>query len=362
MQRSVFLSPLFLVFLAIVPGSLSAQSQSAQDQMDHMNMQRKGCEFSLAGTWQSSTNGKLNANRIRFRSDGQSDSRSQGMMSELARRNSPHGTVWEPIHKSKYKIDDPTMPKTVILTPVDSTGQALLSETLDIKTFDTGLFVTIPDGASDGPATRWTRLDPYRYFVVFASGKGDTGFGAAGFAMLIKTDGVHTETNAFGVYPVVNPLERHPIIGVIPKSIRKQFDREPVGDTGSMLRLQVTAGPYNRALEVMKTWERRADENTLLYTVPYLNNAVYLNQLASSLNQTGVLTWQGGTTCTETIKLQKLTWGLKDPIMTKHNLTQTPYYLFKTLRQMNDSLHLDDARFQKALAGEQSSPVVISSR
>jgi len=69
----------------------------------------------------------------------------------------------------------------------------------------------------------------------------------------------------------------------------------------------------------MKTWERRADENTLLYTTAYLNNAVYLNQLVSSLNEIGVLTWKGGTPCSETIKLQKLTWLLDDPIMTKHN-------------------------------------------
>ncbi|MGA3351430.1 MAG: hypothetical protein ABSC33_20570 [Candidatus Sulfotelmatobacter sp.] len=129
-----------------------------------------------------------------------------------------------------------------------------------------------------------------------------------------------------------------------------------------MLRLQVTAGPYYRALEVLKSWERRSDENSMLYAIPYLNNAVYLNQLVSSLNETGVLTWEGGTLCTETIKLQKLTWSLDDQIMSKHNLTQTPYYLFKTLRQLNNSLHLNDSQFHLALAGEQSVPVVISSR
>ena len=180
--------------------------------------------------------------------------------------------------------------------------------------------------------------------------------------MLIKTDGVNTQTDAFGTYPVVTPRQRYPLIGVIPGEIRTQFDNEPTGDSGALLRLEVTAGPYNRALEVMKTWERRADENTLLYTTAYLNNAVYLNQLVSSLNETGVLTWKGGTPCSDTIKLQKLTWLLDDPIMTKHNLTQTPYYLFKTLREMNSPLHLNDSKFHMALAGDQSSTVAISSR
>jgi hypothetical protein len=66
--------------------------------------------------------------------------------------------------------------------------------------------------------------------------------------------------------------------------------------------------------------------------------------------------------CTETIKLQKLTWSLSDPIMTKHNMTQTPYYLFKTLRQLNSSLNLNDSQFHAALAGDQSAVVAISSR
>jgi hypothetical protein len=100
----------------------------------------------------------------------------------------------------------------------------------------------------------------------------------------------------------------------------------------------------------------------LLYPHPYLNNAVYLNQLTSSLNETGVLNWEGGTPCTETIKLQKLTWLLSDPIMTKHNLSQTPYYLFKTLRELNNSLHLNDNQFQNALTGDRSATVAISSR
>jgi hypothetical protein len=95
------------------------------------------------------------------------------------------------------------------------------------------------------------------------------------------------------------------------------------------------------------------EENQTLYpTVPYLDNAVYLNQLVSSLNETGVLQWEGGKPCSETIQLQKLTWLLTDPIMSKHNLPQTPYYFFKTLRQLNPSLHLSDSQFHAALAGD----------
>ncbi len=342
MKRFALRFSLVFVFLISFPIAFVGQEQESV------------CQFNIAGTWQLSADGQMNPTRQRFGSDG--------VITELARKNSDDGSAWQASRKSTYKLDDPKSPKTMIVTPIDKSGQSTASATLQIKTFDDGFFVTVPDGGAGAALTRWTRVDPQRYFVVLAAGKGDPGFGAAGFAMLVKTDGVHTTRDAFGVYPVVNPVERHPILGVIPANVREQFDSEPMGDSGSMLRLEVTAGPYYRALEVLKTWERRADENTLLYTVPYLNNAVYLNQFVSSLNETGVLTWKGGAPCTETIKLQKLTWQLNDPIMTKHNLTQTPYYLFKTLRQLNSSLHLNDSKFHAALAGDQSAAVVISSR
>jgi hypothetical protein len=340
MKRLAF--PFSFVLLVVFPGVLLGQ------------VEQKACEFNILGTWRSSTDGQISPTRQRFGSNG--------VVTELARSSSNQGPEWQARSKSTYKLDDPKAPKAVSLTPINNGGRASVGSTLQIKTFDDGLFVTAVGGNAGAALIRWTRVDPERYFVVLAAGKGDPGFGAAGFAMLIKTDGMHTQRHAFGVYPVVNPLERHPVLGIIPANLRKQFEREPTGDTGAMLRLEVTAGPYNRALEVLKTWERRAEENTLLYAVPYLNNAVYLNQLASSLNETGVLEWRGGTPCTETIKLQKLTWQLDDPIMTKHNLTQTPYYFFKTLRQLNNSLHLDDKTFRAALAGDRSAAVLISSR
>jgi len=342
MKRFAFVSSSVLAFLGLFSSALVGQEQ------------QKACQFKITGTWQSSTDGQKNPTRQRFGSNG--------VVTELSRNSSDKGSEWQVRGNSTYRLDDPKTPKAIILTPIDKSGRFSGDTTLQIKTFDDGLFVTAQGGNPGSALTRWTRVDPQRYFVVFAAGKGDPGFGAAGFAILIKTDGVHTQRDAFGVYPVVNPLERHPILGVIPAKIRRQFDTEPAGDSGAMLRLEVTAGPYNRALEVLKTWERRSEENTLLYTAPYLNNAVYLNQLASSLNETGVLTWRGGTPCTETIKLQKLTWLLSDPIMTKHNMTQTPYYLFKTLRQLNSSLHLNDSQFHVALAGDQSATVAISSR
>jgi hypothetical protein len=342
MKRLIFVLSLGLISVGLFPRTLVGQDQT------------NACQLNIAGTWESSTDGQSSTTRQRFSSSG--------VVTELSRNSSSKDSEWHATGKATYKLDDPKTPKALIVSPLDKKGQFSADATLPIKTFDDGLFVTAASGSTGATLTRWTRVDPYRYFVVLAAGKGDPGFGAAGFAMLIKTDGVHTQRNAFGIYPVVNRLERHPMLGVIPSKVRRQFDKEPDGDSGAMLRLEVAAGPYNRALEVLKTWERRVDEDTVLYIIPYLNNAVYLNQLVTSLNETGVLTWRGGTPCADTIKLQKLTWLLSDPIMTKHNLTQTPYYLFKTLRQLNSSLHLNDSQFHAAMAGEQPAALTVSSR
>jgi hypothetical protein len=315
----------------------------------------QGCQFNIAGTWQSSTDGQVNPTRASFGS--------HGVMTELSRNTSVKGLEWKPSAKYKYRLDDAKVPKTIILTKAAKGNELSSGTTLEVKTFDDGLFVTKAPDDAGGALTRWTRVDRYRYFVVLAAGKGSPGFGAPGFAMLIKTDGVHAQRDALGEYPVVTPRQRYPEFGLISEEIRKQFDAEPVGDTGAMLRLEVTAGPYNRALGVLKSWQRRVEENQTLYpTVPYLDNAIYLNQLTSSLNETGVLDWEGGKPCADTIKLQKLTWLLSDPIMAKHNLPQTPYYLFKTLRQLNNSLHLSDNEFHEAMAGDLPAAITISSR
>jgi hypothetical protein len=343
MQRFALSASSILCLFVLIPPGLAGQEQS------------QSCQFNIAGTWQSSTGGHMNSTRARFGSNG--------LMTELSPNSSRKGPEWEPTSKSRYKLDDPKAPKTMILTRAEKGGHLSAGTTMEITTFDDGMFVTKAAGDAGGELTRWTRVDPYRYFVVLAAGKGDPAFGAPGFAMLIKTDGVHTQTDALGSYPVVTPRQRYAVFGFISDEIREQFDKEPVNDTGSMFRIEVTAGPYNRALEVLKSWGRRVEENQVLYPgIPYLNNAVFLNQLTSSLNEAGVLSWKGGTTCSETVKLQKLTWLLSDPIIAKHNLTQTPYYLFKTLRELNGSLHLSDSQFHAALAGDQSAGIAISSR
>lgn len=335
MKRFILSTALIFSLFVIFPAALAGQ--------DHY----QGCPFNITGTWRSSTDGQLNPTLARF---------SNGVMTELSRDTSGKAAEWQVTSKSRYRLDNPKKPKAMILTKMEKGSALSTGTTLEIKTFDDGMFVT---GMVGGPMTRWTRVDPYRYFVVLAADKGDPFVGGAGFAELIKTDGTHTQMDTFGAWPVIRRFDHHVDLGVMPEDIVKKFDHEPVDDSAVMLRIEVTAGPYNRASEVMKSWQRRAEEGNLLYVYPTINNQVYLNQLVSSLNESDVLAWNQGTPCGQTINLYVMTELLSDEVMRSNNYNQAPYNFFKKLREMNISLHLNDSQFHAALAGDQSAAIAM---
>ena len=70
-----------------------------------------------------------------------------------------------------------------------------------------------------------------------------------------------------------------------------------------MLRLEITAAQYERALKIVKTWERRARNNELLYPDLPMDNILLAKQVTESLNQ-----------CGEKFKLYKLDWSMEDHI------------------------------------------------
>lgn len=290
------------------------------------------CEFNMVGTWQLTTEGQANPTLLRFKPNG--------TVTVISQNGTAQSPDWQATEWSRYKLDNPKSPKVIRLSPIRNHGEVvepLKETTIDITSFDDGTFISEVNSNAGTELTRWTRLDPYRYFVVLAAAKGTPGYGSPAFAMLIKTDGHDSQTESFGLYET-DSVHHYVEVGTMADEIRKKFGNEPHDDSWAMLRLEVPAGPFERAMNVMKSWERRAHENTLLYPdLPYLDNAVYLNQLASSLND-----------CSETIKLEKLTWRIDDPIITTHNLPQVPYFFIKDLRQRNNKLHVPDAKFHES--------------
>jgi hypothetical protein len=114
------------------------------------------------------------------------------------------------------------------------------------------------------------------------------------------------------------------------------------------LRLEINSRQYERALKVIKEWERRARNGELLYITRNLDNSEEANSLnnilvvkavAESLNQ-----------CSDDINLYKLNYVVGDDWITnKVSSELVPFYYFQELRKRNEARHIPDQKFQELI-------------
>jgi hypothetical protein len=289
-------------------------------------LSEESCSFSIAGTWESAPSGGDPAVPARYRFGA------DGMVTTLSRVDSGAGPEWREAAKAArffYRLDDAKRPSIIeLLGPDGATRQG----SMEISEYDAGSFTTLD---ANSEPTRWVRVDPEKQFIVFAATSGDIRIGGPAFVMLIRTDGEgRSRSDAFGFYTTEN--ER--IVGPIPEALQNRYMSESRMDTDTMLRIELTAAEFERSLAVLRTWERRAREHNMLYDVPYLNNVVFMEQMALSLNA-----------CGDRIRTEKFGWNVNDKITAKHNLTQLPFYYIRELRAMNDSIHLRNEEFRRRI-------------
>ncbi len=190
--------------------------------------------------------------------------------------------------------------------------------------------------------TRWTRVDPDRYFIVLAARRGEfyDSSGSA-FPMVIKLAGGVPTIDAFGVYLAKDGRA----LGAVPPDVYKKYLREARNDSETTLRLEIHSRQYERALKIIKEWERRDREGALLYTIgretldnaTYLNNILVVKAVTETLNQ-----------CSDDVDLYPLNYVQKDDwISDKFGSAFVPFYYFKELRRRNEERHIDDKKFQE---------------
>jgi hypothetical protein len=159
--------------------------------------------------------------------------------------------------------------------------------------------------------------------------------------MVIKLAGEVPTIDAFGVYPENKQLA----FGTVPPAVYKEYLREARNDSETILRMEINSRQYERALKIIKEWERRAREGALLYTIGKdvtedpnsLNNILVVKAVTETLNQ-----------CSEVFNLYKLNYVVKDDWITnKVGSAFVPFYYFKELRQRNEARHIDDKKFQE---------------
>jgi hypothetical protein len=291
--------------------------------------QEKSCSFDIVGTWKaqvSSTEARL------YQFD------EKGVVTVL----STAGTA-EPqqIATAKYEvINDLGKPQSVSFT---ASGKdrifGAVKKTMKLVSYDdTSITCAIPGMGT----TRWTRVDPDRYFIVLSARKGEfyDSSGSA-FPTVIKLVGGAPTIDAFGVYLAKG--ER--AFGAVPPDVYKNYLREARTDSETTLRLEINSRQYERALKIIKEWERRDREGALLYTgaretlddSTYLNNILIVKAVTETLNQ-----------CSADFNLYPLNYVQKDDWLSdKYGSAFVPFYYFKELRQRNEARHIDDKKFQE---------------
>ena len=291
--------------------------------------EKKSCSFDLVGTWKAQVS---STEALLYKFD------EKGMVTVLSAAGDAEP---QQIATAKYEVNKELgKPESVSFT---ASGKDRIfgaaQKTLKLVSYDdTSITCDIPGVGS----TRWTRVDPDRYFMVLAARKGefydDSG---SAFPMVIKLAGGTTTVDAFGVY--LTKAGR--AFGAVPPDVYKNYLREARNDSETTLRLEINSRQYERALKVIKEWERRDRENALLYITAsetlddatYLNNILVVKAVAETLNQ-----------CSTDFNLYPLNYIEKDDwISDDVRSAFVPFYYFKELRQRNEARHIPDKKFQE---------------
>jgi hypothetical protein len=291
--------------------------------------EKKSCSFDIVGTWKA----PVSANEaVLYRFDSNDG---VTVLSDLA--------TGEPrqIATAKYEvINELGQPESVSFT---ASGKnrifGAVRTTMKLVSYDdTSITCAIP-GIGD---IRWTRVDPDRYFIVLAARRGEfydkTG---SAFPMVIKLAGGIPTIDAFGVYAGKDGRA----FGAVPHNLYKDYLREARNESETTLRLEINSRQYERALKIIREWERRAREGALLYTTTaetlddptWLNNILVVKAVTETLNQ-----------CSEDFDLHPLNYVVKDDWITnKVGTAFVPFYYFKELRRLNEARHIEDKKFQE---------------
>jgi len=283
------------------------------------------CEFNIVGTWKATSINGVSSVIYRFEPDG--------VVTMRSLPDSGQGSESKEIARGTYKLDNPKAPKSISFA-INSEGVGSPDGTTLVKIIKYG-DASFTTGSNDYDTLEWERMDSNRYFLVLA-GRNGVFYDRSGptFPILIKTDGRETQIDAVGIYSVGDK----PYFGPIPAELRDEFMKESRNASDVMLRLEIGAPQYERGLNVLRTWDRRAKEGDLLYPNIFLDNVLLVKQVTETLNQ-----------CGTTVKLYRMDWGPYDYITNDNRPSLGPFLYFKELKRLNESLHISDVRFQEIM-------------
>jgi hypothetical protein len=290
-----------------------------------------GCNFNIAGDWEATAPGHAGPNLYRFTADG--------MVTVFS--NAAKGKEPQKLGKAKYHFQDAQTVRTLeFKSPSGTDAFPWRVAKMTVTQADRGSFTTVNSGQS----TIWVKKDPNQYYVVLGAHRGTPPHhGGPAFAMLIKTGEAKSEVETFGLF--YRNGER--INGPVPDDLYRQFTSDPLPADDAVLRLQISSQAYDRAMKVMRNWQERAREGTLLFPAySYLNVIVPIKEIAESLNE-----------CGEDFRIYKLTWMVDDELGANIAQWELAFAYVKRLREMNEALHVSSAKFQQSITSRLAPPL-----
>jgi hypothetical protein len=165
--------------------------------------------------------------------------------------------------------------------------------------------------------------------------------GGPAFVVLIKKPaGGQTQIETFGLYY----RDGQRINGPVPTELVSRYMPDLPTDQDSVLRLEITAKQFSRAMKIVRSWQKRAAGGALLFpSYSYLNVVVPMKEVSESLNA-----------CGATINLHKLTWMVDDEIGANFAEWELSYQYVKKLRELNQQANLPEAKLQQTIGGLQT--------
>lgn len=290
--------------------------------------QPKKCQFNIVGTWKA----HISPTETRLYTFDDN-----GVIKVLNASGTAKPTE---IATAKYELlDDPKAPEEISIT---ANGKnrifGRLRTTMKVVSYnDSSITCRIP-GVGE---TRWTRVDPDRYFIVLVARQEEFyDHSGSAFPLVIKIGGGISRIDAAGLYSEKGTAA----FGAVPAETYREYLREARGDSEVILRLEINSRQYERALKVVQEWERRAREHTLLYTIDNalsaplpLNNIMLVKAVTETLNL-----------CQDDVDLYKLDYAHpSDWITDQYGPEFVPFMYFKELRRRNEARHIEYKKFQE---------------
>jgi hypothetical protein len=288
----------------------------------------KKCQFNIVGTWKA----QISPTETRLYTFD-----ANGVLKVLNASGTAKPTE---IATAKYELlEDPKAPEEISIT---ASGKDRIfgrtKTTMKVVSFnDSSITCQIP-GVGE---TRWTRVDADRYFIVLVARQEEFyDHSGSAFPVVIKIGGGISKIDAAGLYSDKGVVA----FGAVPADTYKEYLREARGDSEVILRVEINSRQYERVLQVVEEWQRRAREHTLLYTLDNthsaplpLNNILLVKAVTETLNL-----------CQDDLDLYKLDYAHPtDWITDQYGPEFVPFMYFKELRRRNEARHIEDKKFQE---------------